>query len=100
MKANTLTSPTPVLSSTSPSRFNGCTPVEPLTEPLQIEQQQQQQATSSPDDSVVEASPHPQDIERAAYELYAEGGYEEGHSVEHWLEAESRLRQAPLAKVA
>lgn len=98
MKANTLTSPNPSLSTAGPAHENGAAPAEPLSGPIHLEQQQQQQAQQFQDDSF--AGPDPVDIERTAYELYAESGYEEGHSLDHWLEAERRLRHAPLARVA
>lgn len=99
MKANILTSPTSSLSAASPSHENGISLSEPMAGPVHLEQQQQQQhAQQFQDDSF--AGPDPRDIERTAYELYAENGYEEGHSLDHWLEAERRLRHAPLARVA
>lgn len=46
------------------------------------------------DDTVLSAYPSPQElreeIEQLAYEFYCQCGYEHGHDLEHWLEAERR----------
>lgn len=33
-------------------------------------------------------------VAERAYELYCEGGCEDGHDLEHWLQAEAELAQA------
>ncbi len=33
----------------------------------------------------------PEEVARRAYAAYEDGGREDGHDVEHWLNAESRL---------
>ena len=37
-------------------------------------------------------------IEQLAYQLFCECGYEHGHDLEHWAEAERRIREQHLAK--
>ena len=37
------------------------------------------------------------DIARRAFELYCARGYQDGHDVEDWLQAERELRQAATA---
>ena len=34
------------------------------------------------------------DVERRAHELYCERGCEDGHDMDHWLQAESEVRRA------
>jgi hypothetical protein len=64
----------------------------------QAEEEQQQHTASL--DGHRGSAPDPQEIERAAYELYAASGYTEGHSLDHWLEAERVLSSGPLTRVA
>lgn len=40
-------------------------------------------------------SPTEDQIRRRAYEIYLEAGGPDGMDVEHWLQAESELRQTP-----
>ena len=40
---------------------------------------------------VLDSSAIPNKIEQRAYVLYALGGYEHGHDVEHWLQAEREV---------
>ena len=48
-------------------------------------------------------TPHPLDhqeqVRRRAYELYEQSGKDDGHDLEHWLQAESEFPQ-PKAKAA
>lgn len=39
------------------------------------------------------ASQVQQEIEQLAYKFYCECGYEHGHDVEHWAEAERRVHE-------
>lgn len=46
--------------------------------------------------------PMEDEIRTLAYQLYCEGGYQNGRDLEHWLEAEQRVmvrRKAHLRKV-
>lgn len=38
-------------------------------------------------------APTPEEIARKAYEIWCARGCEQGHDVEHWLEAEKQLRR-------
>ena len=40
------------------------------------------------------------DIARRAFEIYCERGFQHGHDVEHWLQAERELRGSVTAAVA
>jgi hypothetical protein len=45
-----------------------------------------------------EAPPTREQIAVRAYELFAAGGYQHGHSEEHWLQAERELKREYAAK--
>jgi len=45
------------------------------------------QATPTPDLTIR--------IQERAYLLFQSGGYQHGHALEHWLEAERQLRESP-----
>lgn len=38
-------------------------------------------------------APNPADVARRAFELYCERGYQDGHDVQDWLQAERELRR-------
>jgi hypothetical protein len=43
------------------------------------------------------------EIRSLAYQLYCEGGYQDGHDLEHWVQAEQRIldgKTANLRRVA
>jgi outer membrane protein TolC len=40
------------------------------------------------------------EISRRAYELYTERGYQDGHELEDWLQAEAELMQSTHGKAA
>ncbi|ALA60636.1 DUF2934 domain-containing protein [Nitrospira moscoviensis] len=44
------------------------------------------------------ASQLQQEIEQLAYKLYCECGYEHGHDLEHWSEAERRILERHRGK--
>lgn len=51
----------------------------------------------------VEGESREEEIRFLAYQLYCEGGYQDGHDVEYWLEAERRVLargKAQLRRVA
>jgi len=51
----------------------------------------------------VEAESTEEEIRSLAYQLYCEGGYQDGHDLEHWVQAEQQVRghkKAHLRKVA
>lgn len=40
-----------------------------------------------------------EDVQKLAYELYCQWGYEHGHDLEHWAEAERRVFEQHGAQV-
>ncbi|MES2707764.1 MAG: DUF2934 domain-containing protein [Verrucomicrobiota bacterium] len=67
--------------------------------PIQFQSQQQQQQQAPEISDTPGFTPSQQDIELAAYELYSGSGFEEGRSLEHWLEAERRLQSRPQSSI-
>ncbi len=47
---------------------------------------------------LADAPPTREQIAFRAYELFIKGGYEDGHSEEHWLQAERELKREYVAK--
>jgi len=45
----------------------------------------------------VTATPTNEDIATAAYHLFVDSGYQDGHDQEHWLRAEELLKQKSKA---
>jgi ABC-type glutathione transport system ATPase component len=53
-----------------------------------------------PSDPTDQISGSPEEtVRRMAYEIYEERGKEDGHALEHWLEAECRNREQPVASL-
>lgn len=66
--------------------------------PLQSQEQQQPQtgeASSGP-----WFTPSREEIELAAYHLYSTRGFEEGHDLDNWLEAEQILQNSPASRLS
>jgi hypothetical protein len=55
-------------------------------------------STKSPQTN--ELTPSASDIARRAFELYCARGYENGHDLEDWLQAERELREATASPSA
>ncbi len=52
---------------------------------------------AAPSPSKRQAAPSKEEIAKRAYELWLSHGCENGHDVEHWLEAERQLRSQSAA---
>lgn len=97
MKAITPTS-SPVSSTQLPvtqKQFQGNADSQPAQSPSQSQQQQQQQQADDPDGRASHER-----IAEEAYRLYSENGFEDGHCLEHWLEAERRIRHSGATAIA
>jgi hypothetical protein len=50
--------------------------------------------------SMIEPASFIESIQRRAFEIYCEHGYENGHDLDHWLRAESEVRAAHESHLA
>jgi hypothetical protein len=70
-------------------------------EPAETETPQEAQSATQPEQTSAayerrpEVWPPAAEIAVEAYALYVAGGYQDGHDLEHWLEAERLLRSRP-----